>query len=280
VYLIHDLYPDVATALRVLPEEHVVAKRFATLQRSWLHAADKVVVLGRCMGGHLEKRYDLASEKIAVIPNWSDPDKIKPRGKDTKFRASNNLSGIVVLYAGNFGQYQNFDTILDAAKDLQGRREDVTLVFVGEGARKEYIQSRIADEKIGNVRLLPFVPSSEFEDMLASADISLVTLEPGAEGLGVPSKFYNILASGRPTIAIVSPESEVARVLVEENCGVQVTQGDTQELVGALENLAADTTKLAQMGDNARRACEEKYALRHTARQFYEVFQQVANSAK
>jgi colanic acid biosynthesis glycosyl transferase WcaI len=275
VYLIHDLYPDVATALHVLPRESKIATTFHRLQHGWLHSANSVVVIGRCMRDYLVKEYQLPAERIEVITNWSDADEIRPLGKDTEFRRANGLSGFIVLYAGNFGQYQNFDCILDAAKRLQKEDTPINFVFVGAGARREYIADRIKNENLANVRMLPFVPKEHFGDMLASADVSLVTLEPGAEGVGVPSKFYNILASGRPTVALVSPSSEVARVLEEADCGIVVEQGDDVALTEAIASLAHSPANQERLGRNARSVFEAKYTLPQVAKRFHELFSQV-----
>jgi len=146
----------------------------------------------------------------------------------------------------------------------------VQFVLVGGGAQKAHIERRVRDEDITNVRTLPFVPKEDYSDLLASADVSLVTLEPGMEGLCVPSKFYSILASGRPTIATVSAGSEVARVLAEADCGLQVAQGDIVGLVGALSHLLHHPEEAARMGCNARAVLEEKYSNRHVAALYHQ----------
>jgi glycosyltransferase involved in cell wall biosynthesis len=228
------------------------------------------------MRGHLARVYVLPEGRVEVIPNWSDPDEIAPLDRETRFRAAHALTGTIVLYAGNFGKYQNFDNILDAAKRLRTSCPDVQFVFVGDGARREYLADRMEREALENCRILPFVPAADFPDLLASADVSLVTLEPGAEGLGVPSKFYNILASGRPTVAIVGEDSEVARVLEEADCGVRVDQGAPEQLAAVLERLHAHPEERARLGRNAREALLGRFTLRHVAEQYHRLFAEVA----
>jgi glycosyltransferase involved in cell wall biosynthesis len=216
--------------------------------------------------------YGLSRERVEVIPIGADPDRVVPMGRSSRFRAQSGLGGFVILHAGNLGRSQNFDTLLDAARLLQESRPEMTFVFVGDGAQKEHIRQRVAREGMTNVRIYPFVPQEEFSDMLASADVSLVTLEPGAEGLGVPSKFYNILASGRPCVAIVAPDSEVARVLVEADCGVRVNPGEPANLAEVLVRLCDAPQETARMGENARRVLIERYTTQHVTQQFYETF--------
>ena len=281
-YIVYDLFPDVAVALGVLEKSSRPAQVLYKAQRSWLHSAAKTIVLGRCMADHLVKTYDLPRPKIEVIAVGADASQIEPLSQQTQFRADNDLQDFVVLWAGNFGHHQNFDAILDAAVALRDSAREggrkVTFAFVGDGAKREYIASRICNEDISNARMFPFVPVAQFSDMLASADVSLVALEPGAEGLGVPSKFYNILASGRPTVALVAPGSEVAHVLEENNCGVRIDQDGTA-LARVIGELADDPQRVQTMGQNARRACEEKYSMTQVAHLFYEVLNEVAHKS-
>ena len=281
VYVVYDLEPDRSVTMKVMTAGHPLVRLFRGSQRRWLHSASKVVVLGRCMREYLGQAYDLPENKVEVIPIGSDPNEILPAPHDTRFRALHGVHGFVVLYSGNFGRYHDFDTVLDAAKALKaeaGTQKDIQFVLVGNGAQKEHIARRIAAEKIGNVRLFDFVSKGDYADLMASADVSLVTLEPGMEGLCVPSKFYSILASGRPVIAAVAPRSEVARVIDEAQCGVHLIQGDANRLAGILTHLAEHPSEVEGMGRNARRVLEEKYSTQGLARQYHDTFQQVARS--
>jgi len=280
VYLIHDLYPDVAIALGALKRDSWLARLSARAQRRWLRSANRVVAIGRCMRDHLATRYGLVPERIEVIPNWSRIERVSRPPGETEFRARNGLSGFVVLYAGNFGHCQDFATLLDAAALLAPTHPDVTFVFVGDGAKRDEIAARVADGTAGHSRLFRFVPSDQFADMMAAADVSLVTLESGAEAIGVPSKFYNILASGRPTVALMAETSEVARVIAEEECGLRVAAGDAAGLSRAVAQLAADPALAAQMGARARDAFERRFTLQHVAAQFLDVFSQVVAESK
>ena len=98
------------------------------------------------------------------------------------------------------------------------------------------------------------------------------------EGLGVPSKLYNILSSGRPLVAIVYPNSEVARVVAEFDCGVRVDYDKPHLLATTIAELSSSPETLARMGKNARRALEEHFTLDKAAKRFSEVFVEAANS--
>lgn len=274
VYLVHDLFLDMALAMNLVKDGGRRTRVMRNVQRKWFDAATRIVVLGRCMREYVGERYHVAKEKMEIIPIPANLQQIDARDHSTKFRQQNDLRDFVVLYAGNFARYQDFDTLLDAAAALRDR-EDISLVFVGDGARRGHIEGRIADENLTNVRLLPFVPMNELNDMLASASVSLVTLEKEIAGLAVPSKFYNILASGRPTVAVVNEKSEVGYIVTEAQCGVQVAPEDSKGLEKVLRQLADDPAMVKQMGINARNVCEERFSRDYVCNQFYHLFEEV-----
>ena len=277
VYIVYDLEPDRSITMKLLSPKHPVAKIFQHGQRRWLRAAAKVVVLGEYMGEHLCRTYGVPAQNIEAIPIGSDPAEIVPGPKASRFRAQHSLSGFLILYSGNFGRYHNFDTVLDAAAQLKDTHPGISFALVGDGAQKAHISRRVTEERLTNVRLFDFVAKDAYADLLASADVSLVTLEPGMEGLCVPSKFYSILASGRPVVATVSPKSEVARVIDEAQAGVHLEQTATEHLVSALIALMEQPARAEQMGRNARCILEEKYSMSQVARQYHSLLHEAAS---
>jgi glycosyltransferase involved in cell wall biosynthesis len=94
-------------------------------------------------------------------------------------------------------------------------------------------------------------------------------------GLGVPSKLYSILASGRPVVAMVPPGSEVATVLEEEQCGVNIVGDDAEAMAREIRRLKQDPDLAERMGQNARSALVRRFTLHHAAEQFRTLFNEV-----
>ena len=273
VYIVYDLEPDRSVTMKVLPPKHPFVQAFGAAQKRWLRSAAKVIVLGEYMGEHLTRTYGVPPENIEAISIGSNPTEIVPGPKASRFRAVHGISGFLVLYSGNFGRYHNFDTVLDAARLLRDTHPQISFALVGDGAQKSHIVERVAAEELTNVRLFDFVAKEDYADLLASADLSFVTLEPGMEGLCVPSKFYSILASGRPVLATVSPLSEVARVIDEAQAGVHMDQSATEALAAAVVALSEHPAEAERMGRNARRVLEDQYSMAEVARRYHAVLQ-------
>lgn len=279
VYLIHDLYPDAAVAMNKLPPGGIVTGLTRRIQQQWLQAAGRVVVVGRCMKARIERQYTLPLGHIKVITAWADPEAIRPSSRDTAFRKEHQLTGFTVLYGGNLAAWIDFHTILDAAQRLKESYPSINFLILGEGTQKASILQRVASDHLTNVRVLPPVPRSQMGEVLASSDVALIPLDERMVGIGVPSKLYPILSAGRPSIAIVPEASEVACVLEEANCGINVPQRDSTALAKAIVELYERSAFADAMGRNARLTLENHYTIHQSAAGFYDVFCEITGIA-
>ena len=275
IYLIHDLYADMSVAMGQASPDSRSIRAAQKLQSHFLRSSDAVVVLGRCMKDHLDLKFSLPPDKIRVVSNWGSISKPVAR-EESRFRFQHGWTDkFVVLYAGNFGQFHNFDSILDAAQMVGHKRDDIVFAFVGGGAKRDEVEERARREGIGNAQFFGFVPNDELPDLLGACDVALVTLEKGTEGLAVPCKFYNILAAGRATIALMGEGAETARVVEEEKCGARVDGDNGPELARTLESLADEKDSTRAMGEAARRAFERLYTLELIGHQYHELIGQI-----
>ena len=259
-YIIYDLEPDRAVVMNVAAPDSWKTKLLSKSQTNWLMNADKVVAIGRCLKSHLEKNYKLPEGKVEVIVVGESAD-------DVKALPYESPEQFIVLYSGNFGRYHDFNPILDAAEILQ-ENPKFKFILCGGGKKKNEVAEDVITRGLKNVEVKDFVPVEEYESMLASASVSLVTLEAGMEGLCVPSKFYSILASGRPAVALVEDSCEIAMALKENQCGISVPNANGEKLADVLKKLQADPELVECMGLRARKALETKYSSAMVAKAF------------
>jgi glycosyltransferase involved in cell wall biosynthesis len=276
VNYLQDLHPEVGLALGKLRPGPLAALLRATTQIG-LRAADRVVVLGRDMRRRVVAR-GVREDRVAVIPNWSDTAAIRPGPPSRALRAAWGVGDrFVVMYSGNLGLSQNLDQVLAAAELMTA--EPVAFVLAGEGASKERLQKRAAERGLGNVRFLPYAPKERLGESLGAADLHLVTLQAGLAGYIVPSKLYGILAAGRPYVAAVDAESEVAALTAEHGCGVRVAPDAPAELAAAIRRCAAAPAELTEMGRRGRALAETEFDRRRAADRFRETLSDLAPRA-
>ena len=140
-----------------------------------------------------------------------------------------------VMYAGAIGEVQGLDTVLDAAALLRGRNLRISLV--GDGISRARLERRIADERISNVRFLGRVPQERMPELIARAQIQLVSLA-GAPFLAytTPSKIATLLASETPIVGQISGDG--ADMIRESGAGLTVAPGAAEDLADAIADMA------------------------------------------
>jgi glycosyltransferase involved in cell wall biosynthesis len=271
IHWAQDLYPEVAEELGVIPRGNVVSRMLRNLSSMALRRSDVVVSIGRCMTSRLLGR-GVIFGRICEIPNWAPPLAPVEPAKN-RFRASLGTGeAFLVAYSGNMGLAHEFDAILGAAFALRGRQ--VVFLMIGGGPRRAEVEAAAHRLELGNMRFLSAQPREVLAESLSAADAHLVTMREALCGLVVPSKFYGVLAAGRPCLFVGPEESEVARTIQETGAGRVIAAGDGEGLAAAIlewiENpvsyqTACASAREAGMEETCKRAVREFLDVLHSA---------------
>lgn len=255
---LHDLFPEAAGRLELLDEKSLSFRLLRTLRDMSLRRARRNVAPIPRMAAHLITR-GVPAGSFEVIRNWSDGALICPvESKGNPLRREWGLEDkFVVGYSGNFGRVHEFGTILDAAESLADER-NVIFLFIGDGQRRAWVEAEVRRRGLANVLFKPLQPRHLLSESLGAADVHLVSLLPHLEMCSVPSKFYGILASGRPTLFVGDPEGEIAVAIADAGCGVAVRVGDGAGLAEHIRWLYR-SKEHREMGVRARQAFERSY---------------------
>ncbi|MDR7559593.1 MAG: glycosyltransferase family 4 protein [Armatimonadota bacterium] len=250
VYNVRDLYPDMAVAGGLLRPGPWTAA-WDRWHRWALRRAHRVIVLGDDMRDRLVAK-GVAPERIAVVRDGGPPPTVMAADHPV-VRAVRGPYPFVVLHAGNLGFAGAWQTLTRAAALLDGA--GAGLVFVGDGAAAPTIDR--AAEALPQVRRLPYRPADEVPYVLAAADLHVVTVRRGLEGVVVPSKLYAVLAAGRPVLAVAPEASDVARIVRRYGCGFVADPDDPVAVAAAVRQAMASPDLLETMGRRALAAAAD-----------------------
>ena len=273
IYWVMDLYPDVPVACGVMKPRSLITRSFETLSRFLLRRSDASVVLGRCMQERVLEK-GIPPAKVKLIPVWADLRGIEGTPRDASpYRAAWGLGNtFTVMYSGNFGIGHDAQTICAAMLALRDR-DDISFVFVGSGKRKKEVQAFIQQHALKNAQWQDYVSREQLGLSLAAADVHLISIKEGVEGLVVPSKLFGILAAGRPSIYVGHPTAETGRVLEETGAGVCVREGETDKLVQAILHYKDNPAAAAEAGIRARASVAGRFDMRTATRQWAELIE-------
>ena len=165
----------------------------------------------------------------------------------------------VFQFAGNIGPLQNVDFLasaIAAAQHIDGAR----FLFVGDGRRKAFLREQVRAQDLDNLVVLDAVDRSRAAELHSACHVAIVSLVPGMSGVSVPSRIGNILAGGRPILAPIDADSELARLISEEDIGWCVSPNDVQGFLAAVAEAVADPDKVEAMAMRARDLAEREFS--------------------
>lgn len=235
---VQDFEIDAMHAMGIAASGGGWARRLALSLESWMMKRfDRVSSISPKMVNRLLTK-GVQPNRAIEFPNWVDVTMIHPMPAgclNNPVRKQLVLpdDAVVVLYAGNMGQKQGIEVVLDAARSLS-QHPRLRFVLVGAGAALANLKEHAHD--LENVQWLPLQPLELLNDLLNAADIHVLPQRADAADLVMPSKLTGALASGRPVVGTADSGTQLGDVL--NTCGVRVPPGDAQALAQALVELA------------------------------------------
>lgn len=270
--LVHDVYPEVLIGTGLISARGIAARVLGKLISGTYALYERIIVLGRDMAAVARHRMAGNAGRIAIITNWGDVDEVTPLDpEDNPFsRIHNPDARTVIQYSGNIGRTHDVESVVDAARVLS-TRNDILFQFIGGGGKAKLLGEATRNE--GNIQHLPRQPREVLGPMLASADAVVIPFVDRMLGVSVPSRMYNVMAAGTPIIAMAHPESELAKVVMEEECGWVLPAGDKEALISVIEQIATPEGRLeaARRGQRGREAAIRRFSLPIVIQQFAEL---------
>lgn len=208
-------------------------------------SANRILVTSRSFVNYFRDHFQIGEEKIEYLPQHAE-------STFEKLPYHNPEKEINLLFAGNIGAAQSVDTIIEAARKMQG--QNVRFHIVGGGSELERLQEQAKD--LSNVVFYGRCPVEEMSAFYSQADAMLVTLvKDPALSLTLPGKVQSYMAAQKPIIGAIN--GETAQVIREANCGFC---GEAENADALVENIKAfiECPKKEELGSNAR-AFYERY---------------------
>jgi glycosyltransferase involved in cell wall biosynthesis len=246
IYDAHELYPEMVSD--IAPKSVV-----SLLKRIDGYAAHRISAI-ICVSSALAEYFRESNAKnIVVVMNCLELNTMyKEKGQMLRKGLDPDRKKLVVLYLGGLEPKRMVDRLLDISRDIG---EDYLLVLGGFGTLENEVRSRES-------KTMKFIGHVGFEEAQAynnAADVIIGLYDPGNMNnrIGAPNKLFEAMAAGKPII--VAKGTFMSEVVEREKCGMSVTYGSTEELLGALQKLREDEELRTSLGANGLKAAGKKY---------------------
>ncbi|MGE3919328.1 MAG: glycosyltransferase family 4 protein [Gammaproteobacteria bacterium] len=249
-FWVQDLWPESLQAVKAVKSRKILAA-IEKLTRFIYQRCDKILVQSQAFIPAI-KRLGIAEEKLFYFPNAAEA--LYQTNDATAVNAT-LPKGFNIVFTGNIGVAQSFETIIQAAIQLK-EYSDIHWIIVGDGRQKEWLSEQIKLNQLENTfHLLGQYPPEAMPYFYEHAEALLITLKKDPIfALTIPSKLQSYLAYGKPVLGAL--DGEPARIIQDANAG----------LVGPAEDpvcLAGNILKLYHLSR------ENRAILAHNGRQYF-----------
>lgn len=253
IFSLQDMFPESLATTGLCKKSSILYKIGGKISDYTYRHATRIRVISDSMKETLIKK-GVPAEKITVIYNWIDTDATIPVARENNplfDELGLARDKFYVTYAGNLGNSQNVDIMLSCAEVLKDK-EDIRFVIFGGGSEKDRFEKQITDSGLTNVHLFPLQPMERVSQVYSLGNVSFVTCKKGVGVGAFPSKTVSIMATSTPVIASFDLDSDLCRILTENEAGLCADAEDVQGAVDAILTLYNDREQCCRLGDNAR----------------------------
>lgn len=257
LFWVLDLWPDSLSATNAV-RSPILLKFISTIVRFIYRFCDCVLVQSRAFFNNIEK-HGVKKKNIKYFPSWAENHYTPGLSKSLLGSELDLPEGFYVLFTGNIGVAQDFESILAAATILKSHT-DVHWLIVGDGRKYEWVKSEVKLRGLqANVHMVGRYPLEKMSDFLSFADVTLVSLkrEP-IFAQTIPGKVQSYLACGKPVIGMI--DGEVAQLINDAKAGVSCPSESPEDLAAAvLKVYSMNAEDRETMGKNGREYYEQNF---------------------
>lgn len=242
-----DLWPESLTAAGGIHNKYILGV-FTAIARSMYRNSTKILISSKGFESSILGKGDFA-EKIEYFPNWAED---VFTNTESHVEVQRLPDGFKVMFAGNIGEAQDFEHIMEAALQLKDEH-GIHFVIVGDGRKKEWVEKFVVEHRLqSTVHLLGRYPLEAMPVFFRQADAMLLALNDNLIfNLTVPAKLQAYMAAGRPVIAMINGEAQ--NIIQESDCGVYCPAGDGAALAQSILSLYnMDKSSLEKLGENGK----------------------------
>lgn len=254
VHWVFDLFPDVLVLGGEISAGGLRQRYLSRITRSIFTNAAVNVFLGDRLLQHATREHGPIRNGV-VIPVGADGQMFRTAMPQSR-PSSDPLR---ILYCGNLGRMHDTQTVLDFLR--QPSESGWALEFRGHGVGFRALAAATAE--LGRGRDVTFgvsLDDAQWAAAMVAADVALVTMRRGAEGLVMPSKTYSAMMAGQAILAVCPGNSDLADTVRRHDAGWVVEPGDVEGLRAIISEAARQPNTVLMKRRNAFRAGHRHYS--------------------
>lgn len=266
--MVWDVYPDVFK-ITGMKETHWLYKTWASLNKKSFKKAFRLFTIGNKMADLLEVY--VSRKKLIIQPIWSifQANERVMKEQNPFIKEHNLQDKFIIQYSGNIGLTHKVEVVVEIAELLKDN-PNIVFQIIGRGPRVPALQKMVEEKNLPNCMFLPFQSDEMFPFSLSAADLGIVILDELTSKGSVPSKSYNLMSYGIPSIYIAGEDSELHDYAQNYNAAKCFTERELNKAKEFILQISTNEQQWDEMSKNAMNT--SKLFRRDNADKFVELY--------
>ncbi len=235
-----------------------VHRLYVGLERWAAKRCHHLVAITPAMVEAFERKRIAGPDRFTVIPSGVDLGRFEI-GEDARVLARGRLGIVpdvpVIALLARLDALKGHDDVLDILPGLLKKHDGLQLLFIGDGWRREHLETRIRDEGLsGHVRLMGLIPHERVREVLPAADVKVL---PSYQE-GQSRTLVEALLCGCGIVAY--GVGGIPSICVDGETGKLVPVGDKASLAAAIGWMIEHPEQRRAMTGRGRTLVREKFS--------------------
>lgn len=258
-----DMWPQTGVDLGAFKEGSFAYKYLLAKEKKMFEISDYIGCMSQANIDYVIKRYPKHKDKLEILPNTIIPTKIKDKSLEEKTMIRDKYclpnNKILFVYGGSLGKPQGVSFIQEVI-EASVKFSDCFFFIIGAGTEFERLSEWAKKQE--NVKLIPYLPRSEYIDMLNATDVGLVFLNKDFTTPNIPSRILDYMQVGIPVLAATDRVTDIGEIIESGDFGLHCYSDNVDDFLYNINSLRNETVRNA-FGQNARKYLDENWTSIH-----------------
>ncbi|MDD3106281.1 MAG: glycosyltransferase family 4 protein [Bacilli bacterium] len=257
--MLKDIFPQNAIDLGIITTKNPMYHYFKKKEKQLYNVSDLIGCMSNKNIRYLCSNYNINPLKVKYFPNTKKISELSIKTTDIhEVRKTYNIpiESTVFIFGGNMGKPQYMEIHKRIILYFMNRL-DIFFIYIGRGTERYIVKDLVQEMSIRNVLILDEVPRIEYEKLLVSADIGMITLDPRFTIPNFPSRILSYMEFSKPVFAATDGVTDIQDLLMKAKNGYWVNSTDSQDVINMVKDIIISKNRLSELGANGRRYLEE-----------------------
>ncbi|MDU6065054.1 MAG: glycosyltransferase family 4 protein [Anaerococcus sp.] len=244
--MLKDIFPQNAVDIGFFSKRSPIYKYFRNKEKNLYEISDYIGCMSQANVDYLIKHNDsLDAKKVEIFPNSIEPlDLSISQAEICSLRDKYNLPNDkkIFIYGGNLGKPQGLPFLLKCIESVKNIDEIVFLI-VGNGTEFDYTLKMKDELDLDNLRIMERLPKDEFEKLVASSDIGIISLDHRFTIPNYPSRVLSYMQAKIPVLAITDKNTDIGIDIKDNNIGWRCKDNSIEEFCNVINEIMMEFKK-------------------------------------